>query len=424
MSRKETGRSWMVLFASFMLMFMETGIVKSLGVLLPDIREQFSTQTWVVGFAISLTPGFGAIVSLFSGAVSKVVEPRVTIILCAFLSSVGLFAATCATTLGSIVTALVITGFCTGPTPVAAAAISTYFDDHYNIAITVFSCGMSVGMIVMPLLTQFLQNLYGWRGGILLLSGISFHSVVCGALIKPSKCEYSPVSKSSENETNKSNNKFQWWSSIFEKYLDASLFSNPSFLAILSIDAGTGFCTTGWLIYVVPHALELGFTPYKASIVATAGGIANLLGNSLYPFLATFLSNKALLYISICFIAVSYLLDPVASSYPSYIGLILCAIAFGVGTGLKSNTIYAMFNDAIDEEQLINAVGMGCAMYGLMSVISGFVCGWLYDRSGSYAISFLVLSVVAVVTIIPQCVVDIQHLRKSEFSLSAQPSLF
>ena len=43
-------------------MFLETGVVKSLGVLLPDIREQFATKTWVVGFAIALVPGLGAVV--------------------------------------------------------------------------------------------------------------------------------------------------------------------------------------------------------------------------------------------------------------------------------------------------------------------------------------------------------------------------
>ena len=62
MSHKDSGRSWLVLFASSTLMFIETGVVKSFGVLLPDIREQFSTKTWVIGFVISLTPGIGSIV--------------------------------------------------------------------------------------------------------------------------------------------------------------------------------------------------------------------------------------------------------------------------------------------------------------------------------------------------------------------------
>ena len=42
-------------------MFLETGMIKSLGVLLPELREQFTAQTWVIGLAISLIPGFGVV---------------------------------------------------------------------------------------------------------------------------------------------------------------------------------------------------------------------------------------------------------------------------------------------------------------------------------------------------------------------------
>ena len=65
--RKDTRRSWAVVTATFLLMFIETGVVKSLGVLLPDIREQFATTTWVVGFAIALVPGFGSVICEYEG---------------------------------------------------------------------------------------------------------------------------------------------------------------------------------------------------------------------------------------------------------------------------------------------------------------------------------------------------------------------
>ena len=57
---KDSGWSWAVLAGAFVAMVLETGMVKSLGVLLLELREQFSTDTWVIGLAISLAPGFGA----------------------------------------------------------------------------------------------------------------------------------------------------------------------------------------------------------------------------------------------------------------------------------------------------------------------------------------------------------------------------
>ena len=58
---KDSGWSWIVSLGAFVAMMLETGMVKCLGVLLPDLREQFSTDTWVIGLAISLAPGFGAV---------------------------------------------------------------------------------------------------------------------------------------------------------------------------------------------------------------------------------------------------------------------------------------------------------------------------------------------------------------------------
>ena len=58
---KDTKWSWIISVCAFIAMFLETGTVKSLGVLLPELRQQFGTHTWVIGLAIAILPGFGAV---------------------------------------------------------------------------------------------------------------------------------------------------------------------------------------------------------------------------------------------------------------------------------------------------------------------------------------------------------------------------
>ena len=58
---KDGDWAWIISVGVFVGMFLETGMVKSLGVLLPELREQFSAYTWVIGLAISLIPGFGVV---------------------------------------------------------------------------------------------------------------------------------------------------------------------------------------------------------------------------------------------------------------------------------------------------------------------------------------------------------------------------
>ena len=57
----DKGWAWIVCLGCFVATFLETGMVKALGVLLPALREQFVTQTWIIGLIISIVPGIGAI---------------------------------------------------------------------------------------------------------------------------------------------------------------------------------------------------------------------------------------------------------------------------------------------------------------------------------------------------------------------------
>ena len=59
--KKDSGWSWIICIGASFATFLETGMIKSLGVLLPELREQFTAQTWVIGLAISLIPGFTVI---------------------------------------------------------------------------------------------------------------------------------------------------------------------------------------------------------------------------------------------------------------------------------------------------------------------------------------------------------------------------
>ena len=57
----DKGWSWFVCVGSVVAIFLENGTVKALGVLLPVLRQQFATKTWIIGLVISLVPGFGAV---------------------------------------------------------------------------------------------------------------------------------------------------------------------------------------------------------------------------------------------------------------------------------------------------------------------------------------------------------------------------
>ena len=235
---------------------------------------------------------------------------------------------------------------------------------------------MSVGIVVMPLMAQFFLDIYGWRGSCLLLGGISVNTALFSLLFKPlrehdDRTDYILVPSLEELSNTRKN-----WHTVIIQSLDLGLFTDFSFVALVIISSGNGFTLTAWLIYIVPHALDVGFSPYKASAVATAGGIGNFVGNFAYPLLCKIMSNKVLLYLSIGAMSAALALDSIASLLHSYAGMLLCSFTYGFARGVMVTTWYVILNDVVDNEaQMVNAIGWSYGAYGLMSILGGFLSG-------------------------------------------------
>ena len=98
-------------------------------------------------------------------------------------------------------TILSITGLGLGATFAAVTVfVAIYFDKYYDIAQIISSAGSSVGMVIMPPLTQYLATEYGWRGACLILGGMTGNILVCGMLLR----SVNTFSRSA-NETDSSN---------------------------------------------------------------------------------------------------------------------------------------------------------------------------------------------------------------------------
>ena len=206
--------------------------------------------------------------------------------------------------------------------------------------------GLSFGIITIPPLTQLCVDIYGWQGTALLLSGANLHLIVCGALLRPfslqgerkileanDRCQDAMPRQYNSNSNARENS----LTSKLVYYLDLYLFIDFEFISMLVYNCGSGYCMTGWLIYLVPHAVELGIQPYYASLLATYGGIGNLLACIVYPVSKLIISDKMTLYISSILVALAFAIDPVISRYYSYQGLASLAVIFVFATRFGFN---------------------------------------------------------------------------------------
>ncbi len=69
-------------------------------------------------------------------------------------------------------------------------AVGLYFDKYRNLAFGIVNTAMSLGVVVTPYLIQASMEEYGWRGCMLILSGMTLHLCISAAVFRPVSRSY------------------------------------------------------------------------------------------------------------------------------------------------------------------------------------------------------------------------------------------
>ncbi|XP_033647125.1 monocarboxylate transporter 2-like isoform X1 [Asterias rubens] len=298
----------------------------------------------------------------------------------------------------------------------AVVLLGVYFDRLYAMANGIACAGASVGILVSAPATQFILDVYGWRGCLLLLGGVCLHLGVVGALFRPGSsstaptdpCQYTQVESDEERSTQSALTSGESKEScttvsshLVSKIIaatDADLFCNFSFVVLIICFCNICVVIIVWVVFTVPHVLVKGLTPYQASLVAGAGAVGILTGQLGHGLLVDkeILGARPMLYISHVLMAAAFLLDPLLHGlWP----LVAGNFAFGVGFGITFPLSFTMLRALVGPARMSNAVGWAEAAGGIMRIAATFLTGWLYDTTGSYDTSYLVIGSLPVVVI-------------------------
>ena len=259
--------------------------------------------------------------------------------------------------------------------------LPVYFDKYFDIANGIAHAGLSFGVMVMSPLTQFFLEIYGWRGTMIIIAAFNAHTIAIGALLKPVPTlpDSSQSKLSSHNiiaHSKSRRNQLNIIKTIVETF-DLDFFKNSTFASVMCATFGNGFYYTGWLIYLVPHAKDLGFSPYAASALATSGGVGNLVGSCAFPIVSKVFSSKRMIYIFHLLASVSLAIDPIFSLGPYYTGLMASSFLLNFANGVWNCAINKVCAEVLPKSSYHSSLNWAFFNYGIASVISGFISGML-----------------------------------------------
>ncbi|XP_064556685.1 uncharacterized protein LOC135441134 [Drosophila montana] len=183
------GWGWVACFGVSLVNLATRSIEPSFGLLFGDTLRDLDVGTTGAAIIISTMDVCMNFSGLFVGPLLKEFSYRKVAIAGSLLCGLGLALTSPATTMAHILsTYSVINGIGVGlSTSAAFVALNHYFKHKRGQAVGLSMAGTAMGMLIMPQLVRILLEGYGFRGAVLLLSGVALNATVGSVLLQPIK---------------------------------------------------------------------------------------------------------------------------------------------------------------------------------------------------------------------------------------------
>lgn len=274
-----------------------------------------------------------------------------------------------------------------------------YFGRRASYAVAIVSVSVPLGFLLYPLFATILISEFTWRGAMLILGAISLNSVPFGIIIWRAKL------KPNNEETvldikDYSADMFGSVLSIHRNDITVKLckdiFSNKKFWVFLF--AVTMLFSLVTLIFnqLTDFCIELGHKSV-ASTALTFFNIPSFFGRIGCSLLLRFtkITSTTLFAVFVTLFGLTMSLMPVAQSFDSILTLIAVAGFFQApATGIYTCVII----DILGFQKAATAQGMTDTIYGIVTIIVGYLAGLISEVSKSYKNGFLVFSIITAIS--------------------------
>ncbi|XP_067667450.1 monocarboxylate transporter 2-like [Haliotis asinina] len=359
--------------------FVCMGFAFSLGALFIDWLEDFQTTRAETAVIQSATAGLTFMGGLVNGFLIQRFGIRAVMCSGSILSSLGLFASWFST--GYIFTVIsvgVVLGWGSSMVYLSNMVIVTLaFRDPRakGFALALLTSSGGVGAIIFPNILQEFKKEFGWRGALLIISGVYLNVALSGLLVTSSLGV--PPSARIKNKTNvKGTSKYRrLLNPLYGAYLLCALIGFGSYSATLLIAVDFGIsrglsAETGIVFLLIMNGTSTG-TRFMAGVVQMIPGV-----KTYHVFCLSVMVSSG------CLIVLSW-----ADSYDV---IIACFTVYGLGAGGMIATLGIVILEVVGEDMYAVSMGLGGLVTGASNTTLGILMGTLYDLTGSYNLPLVI----------------------------------
>jgi MFS family permease len=377
---------WVVVGCAFTILCVAYGIQFSFGVFMPFISADTGWDRGSLSLPYSLYVFVYSALGVVSGRLTDRLGPRIVLIAGGCLLGSGLMLVSQVRALWHlyVVLGLVAAAGMSAAYVPCNATVVRWFTRQRGAALSITSSGASFGMFVFPPLATALIAAYGWRGAYLILGLVGLLAIIsCASFIvrDPEKMGLHPdgqppleLPKHAVLDISQS----EGWTLAEAKRTTAFWLLNVVF-------ALTWLVVFMPMVHIVPFAVDLGISHFRAAMTISVIGFAGFAGRLGIGTISDRFGRVSTLGMCLLLQALAF----VGFTASSGMGLLYGGAAlFGFSYGGVTALFPALIGDFFGRTEVGAIVGFIFAVAGSPAAFGPLIAGCLYNATKSYSAAF------------------------------------
>jgi MFS transporter, OFA family, oxalate/formate antiporter len=377
---------WIVVACTFTILSVAYGIQFSFGVFIHPMSAETGWDRAQLSLPYSLYVFVYSALGLVSGRLTDRLGPRVVLSIGGGLLAGGLVLVSRVHTLWQLYLALGLiaaAGMSAAYVPCNATVVR-WFTVRRGLALSITSSGSSFGMFVFPPIATALIAHDGWRGAYLTLGVVAAAVIVAAAAFiardpeargllpdgLPAAPQFAPAVANSSAD---------------EEWTLPAAQGTRAFWIMTTIFALTWLVVFMPMVHIVPFAVDLGISEFRAAMALSVIGFAGFAGRVAIGPISDRLGRVSTLGLSLLLQAVAFLGFAFSRGpmllYPS-------AAIFGFSYGAISALFPALVGDFFGRLAIGAIVGFIFALAGSPAAFGPMIAGYLFAATNSYTLAF------------------------------------
>ncbi len=284
----------------------------------------------------------------------------------------------------------------------AWTVIAKWFKRRLSLAMAILSIGAGIGGLVCAPAAAYLITNFGWRSAFVILGITIWIVVIPLALVvrnSPEEMGLRPDGDPLPDEKLGNDHQKETSSDASEEsdYTLKQALKSSAFwiLALAFFFQGTAHSTV--TVHLVPALTDAGIPIEKAALSIGLLTLVSIIGRLSFGYLGDYISKRYLFMISYCFMAAGVL---VLMNTQTMLMVYLFIFLFGVGFGGTVPLMPAIRAEYFGLKALGKIQGFMNPVMMVASAVGPIFAGHIFDRTGSYRISFLVTGIFTFLAVI------------------------